>query len=106
MESVRLTIPLAALLVITAAPLLPAQAPRTGDARRASRSVCGSDPNPAFIAFDPDSAAKHAGAARALRELQLELARQAAAGRATPASRQVFLEARWLVYYSASWDRI
>jgi hypothetical protein len=40
-----------------------------------------------------------------LRELQLELARQTAGGRATPCARQIFLEARWLTY-SAQWQRI
>ena len=33
-------------------------------------------------------------------------ARQAANGRATPCSRQIFLEARWLTFYSAHWDQI
>jgi hypothetical protein len=92
----------AALLALLGA----ARAADPGDARVESRSVFGYDPKPDFIAFDPDYAVKHSKAHEALRELQLELARQAAAGRSTPASRQVFLEARWLVYYSAHWDRI
>ena len=74
--------------------------------RGESRNVFGYDPTPDFIAFDPDYRAKHAKYAQELRELQLELARQAANGRATPCSRQIFLEARWLVYYSAHWDHI
>src|SRR5206468_41452 len=50
--------------------------------------------------------AKHRQFSAELEELQRELARQASKGRATPCSRQIFLEARWLVYYSAQWDRI
>jgi hypothetical protein len=56
--------------------------------------------------FDPAYRLKHARYGDELRKLQLELARQTAAGRATPCSRQLFLEARWLVLYSAHWDRI
>jgi hypothetical protein len=77
-----------------------------GAAREQSRNLFGYDPTDDFIAFDSDYRVKHARYANELRELQLELARQAAHGRATPCSRQLFLEARWLVYYSAHWDRI
>src|SRR5215471_5004731 len=72
----------------------------------ASRNLFGYDPTPDFIAFDPQYRQKHAKYAHELRELQLELARQAAQGRATPCSRQIFLEARWLVFYSARWEQI
>jgi len=75
-------------------------------ARRESRNVFGYDPTPDFLAFDPQYRIKHARFADELRELQLELARQTGQGRATPCSRQIFLEARWLVFYSAQWDRI
>jgi hypothetical protein len=74
--------------------------------RRASRNVFGYDPTPDFIKFDPDYLKKHAKYAKQLRELQLELARQAEKGRPIPCSRQIFLEARWLVFYSARWDQI
>ncbi|HXU79332.1 MAG TPA: hypothetical protein VN794_22320 [Methylomirabilota bacterium] len=75
-------------------------------ARAASRDEFGYDPTDDFVAFDPAYRVKHARYVEQLQTLQVELARQAAAGRATPCSRQVFLEARWLVYYSAHWDRI
>ena len=74
--------------------------------RGASRNLFGYDPTPDFIAFDPLYRQKHAKYAEELRVLQLELARQTANGRATPCSRQIFLEARWLVFYSAHWERI
>src|ERR1041385_8834637 len=74
--------------------------------RAASRNIFGYVPTPEFIKFDPEYPQKHRLYAQQLRELQLELARQAAKGRATPCSRQIFLEARWLVFYSAHWDRI
>ncbi|HEX4645237.1 MAG TPA: hypothetical protein VH598_06470, partial [Verrucomicrobiae bacterium] len=70
------------------------------------RSVFGYDPTPDFIAFDPQYRARRGKYYDELQELQLELARQTGKGRATPCSRQIFLEARWLVLYSAHWDRI
>ena len=80
--------------------------PFTSAQRIASRNVFGYDPTSDFIEFDPDYRQKHAAYAAQLRELQLELARQASKGRATPCSRQIFLEARWLVFYSAHWNEI
>jgi hypothetical protein len=74
--------------------------------RRASRNVFGYDPTPDFIKFDAEYLQKHAKYATQLSELQLELARQSSEGRPTPCSRQIFLEARWLVFYSAHWDEI
>jgi hypothetical protein len=56
--------------------------------RGESRSVFGHDPTVDFTAFD------------------LRYQRQAAHGQATPCSRQIFLEARWLTFYSAQWDQI
>ena len=83
-----------------------AQNSLSSEARAQSRSVFGYDPTPDFVAFDPSYRQKHAKYADELRALQLELARQTALGRATPCSRQIFLEARWLVFYSAHWERI
>ena len=74
--------------------------------RRASRNIFGYDPTPDFIKFDADYLQKHATYAAQLSQLQLELARQTSKGRPTPCSRQIFLEARWLVFYSAHWDEI
>jgi len=74
--------------------------------RAESRDLFGYDPTPDFIAFDPQFRQRHAKYVDELRELQLELARQTGQGRATPCSRQIFLEARWLVFYSAHWDRM
>jgi hypothetical protein len=83
-----------------------ASQPLSSAERRASRNVFGYDPTPDFIKFDPEYRQKHARHVAQLRELQLELARQTANGRPTPCSRQIFLEVRWLVFYSAHWDRI
>lgn len=74
--------------------------------RGASRNVFGYDPSPDFVAFDPQYRVRHAKYVDELTRLQAELARQSANGRATPCSRQLFLEARWLTYYSAHWDHI
>src|SRR5262249_20568113 len=78
----------------------------SSEQRRASRNVFGYDPTPDFIKFGADYLQKHARYAAQLNELQLELARQNSMGRATPCSRQIFLEARWLVFYSAHSDEI
>jgi hypothetical protein len=80
--------------------------PFSASQRGASRNIFGYDSTPDFIRFDPEFRQKHARYADELRNLQLELARQTSKGRATPCSRQIFLEARWLVFYSAHWDRI
>ena len=74
--------------------------------RAASRSKFGYDPRADFTAYDADYAEKHARAVAELERLQGELAQKAASGRATPCSRQLFLEARWLTFYSAYGDRI
>ncbi len=78
----------------------------TAEQRGASRAKFGYDARPDFIAFDPEYPERHRQCVKELEELQQELARQAAAGRATPCSRQLFLEARWLTFYSADWNRI
>ena len=71
---------------------LPASYPLVS--RGESRSVFGYDPTADFIAFDPQYREKHNQYVGELESLQKELARQAANGRATPCSRQIFLEAR------------
>jgi hypothetical protein len=74
--------------------------------RAQSRNEFGYDSAADMTVFDPEYPAKHGKYADELRKLQLELANQSSKGRATPCSRQIFLEARWLVFYSAHWDRI
>ena len=71
-----------------------------------SRSVFGYDPTEDFITFDPQYREKHNQYVGELEALQKDLARQAANGRATPCSRQIFIEARWLTLNSAHWDQI
>jgi len=93
------------LFLVTSELLAGAQTNLFSGSRGASRSVFGYDPTPDFIAFDSQYRHKHAKYADELRELQLELARQSANGRVTPCSRQIFLEARWLAFYSAQWER-
>jgi hypothetical protein len=98
---------LAVLLLVSAnAPAAESGQPVSAAQRGASRNIFGSDPTPDFIKFDRDYPQQHRKYALELRELQLELARQNSKGRATPCSRQIFLEARWPVYYSAHWNEI
>src|SRR5271165_2762583 len=91
---------MAAVLCVLGALAQPA--PRS---RGESRSIFGYDTTRDFLAFDPQFLEKRRQYTRELRELQLELARQTAGGRATPCARQIFLEARWLTY-SAQWQRL
>jgi hypothetical protein len=74
--------------------------------RGQSRAVFGYDTGPDFIEYEPGYRELRRTYSAELGELQLELAQQTRAGRATPCSRQIFLEARWLTYYSARFDRI
>ena len=85
--------------------VLDAKAQTPPMSRGESRSIFGYDTTSDFLAFDPQFLEKRRQYTSELRELQLELARQTAAGRATPCARQIFLEARWLTY-SAQWQRI
>ncbi len=78
----------------------------SAEVRIKSRSVFGYDARPEFAEFDPQYPEKHRYYVEQLENLQKELARQSAQGRATPCSRQLFLEARWLTFYSADWRRI
>lgn len=78
----------------------------TSQERAASMSKFGYDTRPDFVAFDPEYRSKRNFYMAELEELQKELARQTANGRPTPCSTQLFLEARWLVLYSAHWDRM
>jgi hypothetical protein len=71
-----------------------------------SRDVFGYDPKEEFRQYDPDYPAKHHRYVEQLETLQRELALLSSKGRATPCSRQLFLEARWLVFYSAHWAEI
>jgi hypothetical protein len=86
----------------------PARAHQKGGAmsRGESRSVFGYDNIPDFKSFNPQYEPLHARCSRELTNLKRELAKQGAEGRQTPCSRQDFLEARWLVYYAARFDRI
>jgi hypothetical protein len=74
--------------------------------RGQSRAVFGYDTGPDFLEFELRYRELRRQYSAELEELQLELARQTRSGRATPGSRQIFLEARWLTYYSAHFDRI
>src|ERR1700752_3204486 len=84
---------------------LDAKAQTATMSRGESRSIFGYDTTADFLAFDPQFLEKRRQYLKELRELQLDLARQTAGGRATPCARQIFLEARWLTY-SAQWQRI
>jgi hypothetical protein len=94
---------LAAVLLVSSRGVAQTQTPPMS--RGESRGIFGYDTTADFVAFDPQFLEKRRKYLNELRELQLELARQTAGGRATPCSRQIFLEARWLTY-SAQWQRV
>lgn len=58
-----------------------------------------------FVAFDPHFRDQHDKLSKALDAAQAEMIRQQRAGRKTFCTRQIFLEARWLVYYTADYPR-
>lgn len=102
----RIRLVILALLWMTSGLIVQGQEAMSAATRGQLRSAFGYDPTPDFISFDPQYRARRAKYYDELRDLQLELARQTEKGRATPCSRQIFLETRWLVLYSAHWDQI
>jgi hypothetical protein len=74
--------------------------------RSAAWSVFGYDPGPDFIAHDPQYRNRINRYKDELEQLRQEMFRQAKAGRKTPCARQIFVEANWLVHYTADYDRI
>lgn len=61
----------------------------------------GYDPRPDFIAFNPHYRELKQTYQQELDALQKEMIRQQRAGRKTPCTRQVFLEAKWRLYNTA-----
>jgi len=74
--------------------------------RGQSRAVFGYDTNADFLGFNPRFRQLHRQYSTELTRLQRALAQQNRAGRTRPCARQIFLEARWLVYYTADFVRI
>ena len=60
----------------------------------------GYNPRPDFLAFDPHYREVHDRFSKELDALQADMIRQQRAGRKTFCTRQIFLECRWLVYYT------
>lgn len=65
----------------------------------------GYDTRDDFAAFDPHYRDRHDQLSKALDRVQAEMIRQQRAGRKTFCTRQVFLEARWLVYYTDDYQK-
>ncbi len=59
-----------------------------------------------FLKFDPQYLEKRKLYETDLTQLAGEIARAEAAGRDMHCSQQIYLEAKWLIHYSAYWDRI
>ncbi len=59
-----------------------------------------------FVEYDPEFKAKHAEREARFDELGVELFERTIAGHDTHCSRQIFVEAKWLVGYTAWWPRI
>jgi hypothetical protein len=94
-------------MLMTALCLLSFQAKTpTPTERGALMAAFGYDTRPDFRRFDFDYNARIDGYKRRLDGLGNELARQAKAGRKTPCSRQLYVEAHWLTYYTADYARI
>src|SRR5579871_194102 len=69
-------------------------------------SVFGYDPTPDFRTYDPQYRTKINQYKDEMERLRQEMYRQAKAGRKTPCARQIYVEAQWLVQYTADFDRI
>ena len=65
----------------------------------------GYDTHRDFVAFDPHYRQTHDRLSKELEGLHAEMIRQQRNGRKTFCARQIFLEARWLVYYTADYKR-
>jgi hypothetical protein len=78
-----------------AAASAPATAPTPADLYR-----FGYNPRPDFLAYDPQYNAVHDRFSKELDALQVDMIRQQRGGRKTFCLRQIFLECRWLVYYT------
>src|SRR5436309_4406510 len=89
--------PLALILIFPASDAPP---------RPADPPTFGYDPRPDFRAFDANYRDRKNAASERLHKLQAEMIAQQRKGRKTPCTRQVFMEARWLVQDTADWPRI
>lgn len=69
-------------------------------------SVFGYDPSPDFLAFKSDYRTRIGRYKDEIELLRQEMFRQAGAGRKTPCSREIFVEAQWLIHYTADFARI
>lgn len=82
--------------------------PAAGQKRSRSEawSVFGYDPAPDFLAFTPQYRTRINRYKDEIERLRLEMFRQAGAGRKTPCAREIFVEAQWLIHYTADFARI
>lgn len=69
-------------------------------------SVFGYDPSPDFVAFAPEYRSRINVYKDEIDRLRQEMFRQASAGRKTHCAREVFVEAQWLIHYTADFSRI
>jgi hypothetical protein len=74
--------------------------------RDSNISIFGYNSSADFRAFDPQYRTKINKYKDELEQLRQEMFRQASAGRKTPCCRQIFVEANWLIHYTARYDRI
>ncbi|HEX5243039.1 MAG TPA: hypothetical protein VFW23_07205 [Tepidisphaeraceae bacterium] len=86
------------LAIIFIASILPLRA--AAEATEKDLYRFGYNPRSDFLAFDPHYREGHDRFSKELDALQADMIRQQRAGRKTFCSRQVFLECRWLVYYT------
>jgi hypothetical protein len=81
-------------------------APNHSLTRSESRAVFGYDPSPDFAAFTPQYRTRINQYKDEIERLRQEMFRLASAGRKTPCARAIFVEAQWLVQFTADFDRI
>ena len=82
------------------------QSDPTPKTRAEKRAVFGYNTSADFRAFDPQYRTKINKYKDEIEALRQEMFRQASAGRKTPCCRQIFVEAQWLILYTAQYDKI
>src|SRR5258708_28077645 len=99
-----LVTPTAITCLACAAPAHRIQSP--SDTVRGESAPFGYDVRADFLAFDPQYRDRINKYKDELDRLQQEMTNQARAGRKTTCLRQIFVEAHWLVYYTANYEKI
>src|SRR5689334_8039943 len=82
------------------------QQPIDGRVRREKMALFGYDSTADYRAFNPSHRDRINEYKKELERLRQEVFAKAERGRKTPCSRQILVEAHWLIHYTADYNRI